>query len=235
MVHRLLGEAKTSVWRQSLNLSANIMILSRDDSFALEAPTDAEDQISPTDFQKALDWLTGRIMLDLQESREPVAKNLVSLQGSLGEVARRLRLKGANYLAGIIQSPRSPGYEPLLIKRGETPVLARMKAFLTVNEGKRIAAESRGYRRVADGIRSLARPNCSRRAVARNIEILFAASQQTRIIRTIFNEAELSASAAHELFLFDPRPASRRLNARRQLAGVPAPARNAKGGSQKSR
>jgi len=252
-------------------------------------------------------------MSDLQTSREPVIKELLPLTGDEIQDALRIRLLAACYLLQIAQSPPSPGYEPLLIKRGENPLLARVKAYLTVSEGRKIATESRRYRDVVAAIRFLARPNRSRWAVTRKIRLLLAASRETRIIRAIFTEAGLSdhtlinmlpsaaqgnemaierlleiarmaapririprgpkvtaASAAHELFLekhgirgasaysysdleedfideptratrlefpgalFGPQPASRRLKARRQLAGAPIPRRGAKGGSQKS-
>jgi hypothetical protein len=250
-------------------------------------------------------------MLDFRTSREPVAKGLLTLTGNEGEDAPRIRLGLAHYLLARAQSPPSPGYEPLLIKRGENPVLARAKAYLTVSEGRRIAAESRRLRDVAAAIRFLAKPGRSPWAVARKIGLLFAASNETRIIRTIFTEAGLNdsilipllplavqgnepaiegvlriasmaapriciprgpkvtaASAAHELFLekhgtrraqaytysdldedfvdeatqatrlefsdavFGPQSASRRLKARRRLAGLPAQLRRAKARSQ---
>jgi hypothetical protein len=179
---------------------------------------------------------------------------------------------------------------------------------VTVDQGKKIADESRRYREVVTAIRFLAKPNRSRWAVNRKIALLLAAARETRIIRAIFLEGNLSdhilintlpwatqdnamaierileiarmaaprirmrrgpkvtaASAAHELFLekhgirgaraysyselekdfidegtratrlefpgarFGPQPASRRLKARRQLAGVRIPHPGPKG------
>jgi hypothetical protein len=81
---------------------------------------------------------------------------------------------------------------PYSIKRGENPLLARLKAYVTVDQGKKIADESRKYREVVSAIRFLAKPNRSRWAVDRKIAILLATSRETRIIRAIFIEANLS-------------------------------------------
>jgi hypothetical protein len=270
------------------------------------------DLVSTTPFQEALNWLNRLLMSDVQTSREPVVMGMIRLSGDGAKDVLRTRLLAVAYLLDISRSPASPGYEPLLVKRGENPLLARVKAYLTVHEGRRIADESRRYREVVAAIRFLARPNRSRWAVNRKIALLFAASRETRIIRAIFIEANLSdstlinmlpsaaqgdemaierileiarmaapririrrgpkvtaASAAHELFLekhgivgasaytysdlegdfidkatqatrlefpgapFGPQPASRRLKARRQLAGAPIARRSAKGGSPK--
>jgi len=68
----------------------------------------------------------------------------------------------AGFLLIISRSPPSPGYEALLINRGENPLLARVKAYLTVSQGRKIANESRRYRDVVAAIRFLAKPNRSR-------------------------------------------------------------------------
>ena len=268
--------------------------------------------LSSAHFQEALDSLAGLLMSDLQTSREPVVKELIRLTGIEAEDALQIRHSAAAYLLNISRSPASPGYEPLLIKRGENPLLARVKAYLAVDQGRKIADESRKCREVVAAIRFLAKPNRSRWAVNRKIALLLAASRETRIIRAIFIEAHLSdhilinmlpwaapgnemaierileiarmaapririrrgpkvtaASAAHELFLekhgirgasaysysdleedfideatqatrlefpgarFGPQPASRRLKARRQLAGAWIPRRGARGASQR--
>jgi hypothetical protein len=281
----------------------------------LEAPVNAEfdsNLVSSAYFQEALDWLAGLLMSDLQTSREPVVKEMIRLTGIEAEDALQIRHLAVAYLLNISRSPASPGYEPLLIKRGENPLLARVKSYLAVDQGRKIADESRKYREVVAAIRFLAKPNRSRWAVNRKIALLLAASRETRIIRAIFIEAHLSdhilinmlpwaapcnemaierileiarmaapririrrgpkvtaASAAHELFLekhgirgasaysysdleedfideatqatrlefpgarFGPQPASRRLKARRQLAGAWIPRRGARGASQR--
>jgi hypothetical protein len=143
-------------------------------------------------FSEALDWLAGLLMSDLQTSREPVVKDMIRLTGSEVEDGRRLRLLATAFLLNTSRLPASPGYEPLLIKRGENPLLARLKAYVTVDQGKKIADESRKYREVVSAIRFLAKPNRSRWAVDRKIAILLATSRETRIIRAIFIEANLS-------------------------------------------
>jgi hypothetical protein len=131
-------------------------------------------------------------MSDLQTSREPVVKDLIRVSGDVVQDALRTRVLAVDYLLHISRCPASPGYEPLLIKRGENPLIARVKAYLTVHEGRKIADDSRRYGEVVAAIRFLARPNRSRWAVNRKIALLLAASRETRIIRAIFLEAHLS-------------------------------------------
>jgi hypothetical protein len=270
--------------------------------------------VSSLYFKEATDSLADLLMSDLQTSPEPVVGDMIRLTGVEAEDALRIRFLAAIYLLKVSRSPPSPGYEPLLIKRGENPLLARVKAYLAVDQGSKIANESRRYREVVTAIRFLAKPNRSGWALNRKIALLLAASRETRIIRAIFIEARLSdhifinmlpsaaqgdetaiewivkiartatpeirirrrpkvtaASAAHEFFLekqgmrgasaysysalekdfideatqatrlefpgrpFGPRPASRRVKARRQLAGISLPGLGRKGAKKKSR
>jgi hypothetical protein len=161
----------------------------------LEAPVNAwfdPNLISSVYFREALDSLAGLLVSDLQSSREPVVKDMIRLTGAEAEDAIRIRFLAAVYLLNVSRSPPSPGYEPLLIKRGENPLLARLKAYLMVDQGRKIADESRKYREVATAIRFLAKPSRLRWAVNRKIALLLAASRETRIIRAIFIEAHLS-------------------------------------------
>jgi hypothetical protein len=150
------------------------------------------DLVFSPPFQEALNWLNKLWMSDLQTSREPVIKDMIPLRGDLLQDALRIRVLAVPYLLEIFRSPASPGYEPLLIKRGENPLIARVKAYLTVHEGRKIADESRRYGEVVAAIRFLARPNRSRWAVNRKIALLLAASRETRIIRAIFLDAQLT-------------------------------------------
>jgi hypothetical protein len=259
-------------------------------------------------FREAVAEIARLLLWDLKTSREPVVKEIVRLTGIEAQDARLIRALATEFLFATSRCPASRGYEPLLIKRGENPLLARVKAFVAVDQSRKTADESRRRREVVTAIRFLAKPNRSRWAVNRKIALLLAASRETRVIRAIFTEAGLSdhilinllpyaaeggematdrileiarmaapririrrgpkvtaASATHELFLeksgirgasaysyselegdfvdeatkatrlefpgtrFRPQPASRRLKARRQLAGVPIPRRGAKG------
>src|ERR1700748_3461197 len=50
----------------------------------------------------------------------------------------------------------SPGYEPLLVERGQHLVLARFFSYMWIGLGKKMADEARMQRTVADAIRFLA-------------------------------------------------------------------------------
>jgi hypothetical protein len=148
--------------------------------------------VSSVVFKEATDSLAALFMSDLRTSREPAVKGMIHLTGVEAEDALRIRFLAAIYLLKASRSLPSPGYEPLLIKRGENPLLARVKAYLAVDQGRKIANESRRYREVVTAIRFLAKPNRSGWALNRKIALLLAASRETRIIRAIFIEARLS-------------------------------------------
>ncbi len=96
-------------------------------------------------------------------------------------------------IGGLIQrvaaSPASPGYEPMLIKRGVKPFVARGMAHLVVRRGKRVASEGKRLLEVAQAIRFLAEPGRQDRAIFRRSELLLAAWEETSIVDTIFDSA----------------------------------------------
>jgi len=89
-------------------------------------------------------------------------------------------------------STPSPGYEPLLIKAGWSPLLARGMAKLAVRHGRRCANESKWRRPVVDAIRFLAERQRQRRAIIRRAQLLLRAWNETSIIETIFDQAGLN-------------------------------------------
>jgi len=100
-----------------------------------------------------------------------------------------LALIGAS-LSRIAELPPSSGYEPVLVKNGSDPVLARGIAFLAVRIGRRLASESKRRRPVFDAIRFLAKPR-QKRAILSRAKILLAAWDETSIIETVFDEIGL--------------------------------------------
>jgi hypothetical protein len=107
----------------------------------------------------------------------------------------RLFQRTAVLIGGTIQRvaelPRSPGYEPWLIKQGSNPIAARGMAHLIVRHGSRISKESLRLSPVVKAIRFLAKPSRNRPAISRNVAILLTAWQETSIIETIFDDAGL--------------------------------------------
>jgi hypothetical protein len=86
----------------------------------------------------------------------------------------------------------SSGYEPLLIRYGLNPVLARGMARIAIRHGERRAAESEWHRRVFDALRFLAEPGRQRHAIFRRAQLLLEAWENTSIIETVFDEIGLS-------------------------------------------
>jgi hypothetical protein len=144
---------------------------------------------------EAVTWVVQLFVSDFRDAREPVAKDLVPVTGHLAIDMFRLLPSINQYVRDVSQSPPSPGYEPLLIERGESPLIARIKAYLLVHEAKRIASEARRLRSVVEAIRVLAKPGCARRQIAENIEILPAASKETRILHEVCCDANINLSA----------------------------------------
>jgi hypothetical protein len=80
---------------------------------------------------------------------------------------------GACEAAGRLEDmPPSPGYEPLLVKRGQHLAVARLFSYVWIGLGKKMADEVRTQRTVAEAIRFLARPGRTERAISRKAVVL---------------------------------------------------------------
>jgi hypothetical protein len=128
----------------------------------------------------------------LQNAGFPSIRDYVALSGSMADNARQIRAYHYHHVEGIMSASPSPGYEPLLIKRGDDPVIARLKARIFLHEGKKLAAESQRRREVVHAIRVLARPKHSPRAIVKSLKVIVAAWRETWVLRTIFTEAGLN-------------------------------------------
>lgn len=106
-------------------------------------------------------------------------------------------------IGGLIQrvaaSPASPGYEPMLIKRGVKPFVARGMAHLFVRRGTRVGSEGKRLLEVAQAIRFLAEPGRQDRAIFRRSKLLLAAWEETSIVGTICHGAGVDAFEFIEL------------------------------------
>lgn len=145
---------------------------------------------NPSDVEAAVSCLTGMAYMDLRSSREPAFQWLVGRSGT--DDARQLRVAFTSYVEEVMSGPASPGYEPLLIERGDNPCIARIKAQTTLYVGRMKAAESRRMPEVVRAIRKLADPKRSRSSIVRQINVLYAALCETWAIRTVFTEAGLN-------------------------------------------
>jgi hypothetical protein len=95
-------------------------------------------------------------------------------------------------IRSIAESPPSPAYERVLIKRFRNPFVARAVAKLAVRSGRRRAAESKRRGPVFRAIRFLAQPDRRKDASLRRASLLLAAWEETSIIEGIFDEAVAS-------------------------------------------
>ncbi len=85
----------------------------------------------------------------------------------------------------------SPGYEPLFIASGWDPFMARAMAKLVVRRGRRCAKESKMRRPVYAAIRFLTRVRQTRAILSRT-KLILKAWDDTTIIETVFDEADIS-------------------------------------------
>jgi hypothetical protein len=147
---------------------------------------------SPAQLVEAAAWLARMFIRDLQ-LQKPQITAFIDLRGNDPEKdARRIRAAIVFCIVSMVRSPPSPGYEPLYIRRGDNPIAARIRAYLIVHEGARIAAASQASKGVADAIRFLARAGRSRRSIAKRIEALCGTLKQPRIIGALFLHDGLS-------------------------------------------
>jgi hypothetical protein len=87
--------------------------------------------------------------------------------------------------------PPSRGYEPLLIRYGVDPILARGMARIVIGHGRRRAAESEWHRPVFEAIRFLAEPDRRQDAILRRARLLLEGWDKTSIIETAFHDIDL--------------------------------------------
>jgi hypothetical protein len=90
-----------------------------------------------------------------------------------------------------IDSFPSRAYAPLLIDKGVNPSCAHALASLAISRGSRIEKETKRLPAVVGAIRFLAKPGRRRRAILCKAEVLLAAWEETSIIETIFDDANL--------------------------------------------
>lgn len=83
--------------------------------------------------------------------------------------------------------PPAPGYEPLLIERGEHPLSARMTSYLVLNLSAVATTQAQMERRVIEAIRFLAKPGRGKRAVSRRVETLLSDSDGTSALSCLGN------------------------------------------------
>jgi len=94
-------------------------------------------------------------------------------------------------IAGVREAPASIGYEAWLISKGCTPALARLTAALMVKRGKRIASDSAREPSVVEALRTLSRPTTASVARRRRVTSLLQAWEETSILETIFDHANV--------------------------------------------
>jgi hypothetical protein len=112
----------------------------------------------------------------------------------MAEMFRPLREFATAAIQRVAESDPSPGYEPMLVKRGVDPIVARMTARLLVSKGTRIAREREWRPRVNKAIGFIASPGRRRSAIVKKAQVLLEACEKTSVVQTIFCTAGLNES-----------------------------------------
>jgi hypothetical protein len=135
-----------------------------------EPPTPRASKLTIGDLLEA--WFPGRnVTADLERAvvrlrlcLEERAQRLPPLLEKVGEAVERLE-----------RMTPAPGYEPLLIERGQHPLCARMMSYFLIRASRDAVNQARMERRTVDAIRFLAKPGHRRkRATCRRIEWLLS-------------------------------------------------------------
>jgi hypothetical protein len=141
-------------------------------------------------FAKALgiDEAVAARVQELLSAKQPLRSKpdlLFTLPG-LNEFAAALGL----IFHRTMELPPSKGYEPFLLANGYNEISARGMAHLARRSGKRQASEAKRIRPVYDAIRFLAKTR-RKGAILYRAKLLLAASNETSIIETIFDQIGL--------------------------------------------
>ena len=119
------------------------------------------------------DWLQ-----DIFPDRD-LDRTLAWIKGAAESLAKALTqaaLWFAEFAAQLEKTPAVPGYERLLIDRGQHPLVARFMSQLLVQSVLRDVEDSKAERHAAAAIRFLAKPKASQTAMNRRAALLLEAS-----------------------------------------------------------
>jgi hypothetical protein len=214
--------------------------------------------VSSAYFQEALDWLAELLMSDLQTSREPVVKEMIRLTGIEGRGRSPNSPPGSRLSAEHIKPNRSRWavnrkIALLLAASRETRIIrtifieAHLSDHILINM---LPWAAPGNEMAIERILEIARMAAPRIRIRRGPKVTFASAAHELFLEKhgIRGASAYSYSDLEEDFIdeatqatrlefpgarFGPQPASRRLKARRQLAGAWIPRRGERGASQR--
>jgi hypothetical protein len=85
-----------------------------------------------------------------------------------------------------------PGYEALLVERGQHPLIARSLSYGLIRLGNDEANKASTHRLVADTLRFLAKPGRTRRAISRKADVLLGVWNATSTLGDAFHGSDIS-------------------------------------------
>jgi hypothetical protein len=88
--------------------------------------------------------------------------------------------------------PASCGYEPMLVERGQNPLVARFFSYVYVGLAKDMANEAKMQGIVVDALRFLARPGRTKRAISRRVAALLEVWNTTSNLGNAFSGVDVS-------------------------------------------
>jgi hypothetical protein len=111
---------------------------------------------------------------------------------NLTKVVERVVISACEMAERLDKLPPAPGYEPILIQRGQHPLMARGFSYVIIGLGKDAATEARTQRIVVDAFRFLAKPGRTKRSISRRAAVLLEVWNTRSTLGTAFNGVGVS-------------------------------------------
>jgi hypothetical protein len=112
-------------------------------------------------------WFPERdVMADLERAAAWIRQCLDELATRLPPLVK----SACEAVETLERMPPAPGYEPLLVARGQHPLVARMMSYALIKFSALEASKGRMERQAVDAIRFLAKPGRRKRAVSRRVD-----------------------------------------------------------------
>ena len=128
-------------------------------------------------------------------SESDIATGVKRVEAAIDQVLcglQRVLVWGCEMVERLENLPPSSGYEPMLVERGQDPLVARFFSYLYVGLAKGMANEAKMQRIVVDALRFLARPGRTKRAISRRAAALLEVWNTTSNLGNAFSGVDIS-------------------------------------------
>jgi hypothetical protein len=128
-------------------------------------------------------------------SESDIATGVKRVEAAIDQVLcglHRVLVWGCEMVQRLEKLPPSCGYEPMLVERGQDPLVARFFSYLYVGLAKDIANEAKMQPIVVEALRFLARPGRAKRAISRRAAALLEVWNTTSNLGNAFSGVDVS-------------------------------------------